>query len=341
MIAAGVDTHKDLHVACVLDEDGRVSATGAFSADEEGYAALAAMLGAPRGDLVVGVEGTATYGAGLFRHLASEGYEVREVLRPGRAARRHGQGKSDAIDAERAARDVLSGERLSVPKSQDGFVEQLRLLNAAREQAVGARSRAAACAKSLVVTAPSRIREWLGGMSTRGMMRAVGRTRSRGDAMEDAALASLRALASLWLESDSIAAQMEERMRGLLEEHAAPLIEAPGCGVACAAKLLLAVGDNPGRVGSEAAFAALCGVAPLPASSGRVDRHRLSRAGNRQANSALYMIAIVRMKNDERTRKYIDKCISRGKSKKEAIRCLKRYIAREMYGRIKACEIMG
>ena len=317
-VIAGVDTHKDVHVLCLLDGLGRKIWSGSFGADPEGYDRLAEAIGDPGSCMVVGVEGTASYGAGLTRRLVELGYNVVEVLRPKRDKARPGEGKSDPLDAERAARKAASGRGCSVPKSQDGWVEAVRQLYVARRLAVATSTSCVACAKSMLTTAPSALRERFRGRERpKDLMPLLARGRKAGDALEESVLASLRSVAAVWKEARGQVESLDERIRALLEANAPALV--------------VAAGDNPGRLKGEAAFSMMCGASPIPASSGKTERHRLNRGGNRQANWALYEIAIKRMAYDERTRRYVAKRTSEGKSRREAIRCLKRYIAREVY----------
>lgn len=339
MRVVGIDTHKDNHVVCMLDEFGRICFEGSFPATKKGYEKIAKSVGAPSPDIIFSIEGTSTYGAGVSRYFLSLGQQVFEGVHPHRDKRGHGKDKNDPADALRAARDVLENKYLPCAKSKDGFVEQIRLCNVAREQQVQTKTRTMTAIRSILVSAPDDVREHFENMTSRKLATSLASTKAHKDPLKDALFASLRSLAKVWLTCDVYAKDLEMRMHKLIEENAPLLLEAKGCSTICAAKLLVALGDNAERIKSEAAFASLCGVAPIEASSGRVKRHRLSRAGNRQANSALYLIAIVRMRCDDRTKAYIEKCISRGKSKREAIRCLKRYIAREMYGIIKKSKI--
>lgn len=331
-VIAGVDTHKDVHVLCLLDGLGRKIWSGSFRADPEGYDRLAEAIGDPGSCAVVGVEGTASYGAGLTRRLVELGYNVVEVLRPKRDKARPGEGKSDPLDAERAARKAASGRGCSVPKSQDGWVEAVRQLYVARRLAVATSTSCVACAKSMLTTAPGALRERFRGRERpKDLMPLLARRRKAGDALEESVLASLRSVAAVWKEARSQVESCDERIRALLEANAPALLGVEGCGTTTAAALVVAAGDNPGRLKGEAAFSMLCGVSPIPASSGKTERHRLNRGGNRQANWALYEIAIKRMAYDERTKRYVARRTSEGKSRREAIRCLKRYIAREVY----------
>ena len=314
-VIAGVDTHKDVHVLCLLDGLGRKIWSGSFRADPEGYDRLAEAIGDPGGCLVVGVEGTASYGAGLTRRLVELGYNVVEVLRPKRDKARPGEGKSDPLDAERAARKAASGRGCSVPKSQDGWVEAVRQLYVARRLAVATSTSCVACAKSMLTTAPGALRERFRGRERpKDLMPLLARGRKAGDALEESVLASLRSVAAVWKEARSQVESCDERIRALLEANAPALLGVEGCGTTTAAALVVAAGDNPGRLKGEAAFSMLCGVSPIPASSGKTERHRLNRGGNRQANWALYEIAIKRMAYDERTKRYVARRTSEGKS---------------------------
>lgn len=331
VVFAGVDTHKELHALCLLDGLGKKFFEGMFRADEAGYAAMADAIGDPSRCAVVGVEGTGSYGAGLTSYLLERGYDVREVLRPKKEKRRRGSSKNDFLDAERAARDAASGKAKALPKAQDGWVMALRNLSAAERLATKTSTAAVNAAKSLLITAPEGIRAKYRGMGTAKMMSSLSRKRATGDPVEDALYASLRTLAIMWKTSKEQAKSAAKSMKALLQEHAPALMEVYGCGTMAAAALAMSAGDNPERMGSKDSFASLCGVSPVEASSGKVVRHRVNLGGDRQANCALYRIVIVRMKYDDRTRAYVEKKTAEGKSKKEIIRCLKRYVANEVY----------
>ena len=265
-------------------------------------------------------------------HLLAEGFEVREVLRPKRDRRRRGSQKNDFVDAERAARAVAAGDGISVPKSRDGWAEAARPAPRAREILVRTQTQTMNAAKALLNTAPEPIRARYSRLGGRNLMKSLKRRRpATGDVLVDTLLASLSALAATWLDAGSRAAELEARMESVVRDCAPAMLEIEGCGVLSAVELGVAAGDNPGRMRSEASFAMLCGASPLEASSGRTVRHRLNRGGNRRANLALHSIAISRMCTDERTGRYIARRMSEGKSKREAMRCLKRYIAREAY----------
>lgn len=331
-VTGGVDTHKDTHMAVVIDEVGRVLATKEFPANAKGYAALAAWM-ASYGQLVkVGVEGTGTYGAGLARHLAGRGVAVVEVNRPNRQMRRR-RGKSDPTDAEAAARAALSGEAAAAPKSRDGAAEALRALRVARRGAVKARTQAANALRDLIVSAPEALRARLGGLSSDERVALAARFRP-GDLSEptEATKEAMRSLALRHQDLSSEITRLDTALESVVVE-AAPegFLDKIGVGTQVAATLLGTVGDNPGRLGSEASFAALCGVSPLDASSGKQKRHRLNQGGDRQANSALWRIVFTRMSHDPRTKAYVARRTTEGKTTKEIMRCLKRYVAREVY----------
>lgn len=329
--AAGIDTHKDSHALCVLDGLGRKVFEGMFPANEQGYAAIAEAIGAPEDCMAVGIEGTVSYGAGLSRHLESLGYPVLEVLHPARRKRLPGSNKNDFADAERAARNAVSGDHAYTPKASNGWVEELRVLSVARKQSVKTATSAVNTAKSLIVTAPEQLRANLACMGKGELMPYLAKKRSCKDPLSATMLVSLRSLALVWQVARRQADEAEVAMRGILEKNAPALLLVEGCGPISAAELAIAAGDNPDRLASKDSFAALCGASPVEASSGRVVRHRLNRGGNRQANSALHQIAVTRMRTDERTKRYVAKRTAEGKSKKEIRRCLKRYIANEVY----------
>ncbi len=282
-----------------------------------------------------GVEGTSSYGAGLARYLRAVGIEVREVERPKRRHQRSSRrnGKSDLIDAEAAARAVLAGEMAGEPKSGDGQVEMIRILRSARHSAVKARSQAANQLQGFLVTAPEELRHRLRELTTKKLVTVAARMRPSKDLndVETATKFTLRSVARRYQALSKEIAELDKQLDRLVAEAAPELISLPAIGTDHAATLLLTVGDNPERLRSEASFASLCGVSPVEASSGKVVRHRLNRGGNRDANRCLHLICVVRMRVDERTRRYVARRTVEGKSKQEIMRCLKRYIAREVY----------
>ena len=332
-VILGVDTHLDCHVGVVIDALGRVQGTLSIATNAEGYQKLldwALSFGCLHR---AGVEGTGTYGAALTRVLEGRGVQVIEVNRPDRSRRRL-RGKSDPTDAESAARSVLAGQAQALPKSQNGLAEALRTLSVARRSAVKAKTQAMNQLRSLLVSAPPWLRERvLPAKPTQ--CAAACQALPDCDLKTDPALASLqltlRLLAKRWgaLEQEL---QVLDREIGRLTKLAAPrLLSRFGVGPQTAATLLVTAGDNPTRLRNEAALAALCGVSPLEASSGKTQRHRLNRGGQRQANNALWTIAMVRMRSEPRTQVYVDRRTREGLSKKEIHRCLKRYIVRELY----------
>lgn len=292
-VTGGVDTHKDAHVAVVIDEVGRVLGTETFPVTAKGYAALLTWM-AGFGVLVrVGVEGTGTYGAGLARHLAGAGVAVTEVIRPNRQTRRR-RGKSDPTDAEAAARAALNGEASGCPKSRSGPVEAIRALRVARQGAVKASTQAANQLRDLVVSAPEALRARLIGLSTAQRVDAAARFRP-GELCDpaEATKAAMRSLARRHQALGGEIAQIDAALAELVPAAApAGFLDKPGVGIQVAAVLLATVGDNPARLGSEASFAALCGSSPVDASSGKQVRHRLNQGGDRQANSALWRIGL-------------------------------------------------
>ena len=306
-IWGGVDTHRDFHVAAVVDSVGRVVGSDLFGADGAGYRRLVAWM-QDMGQLVgVGVEGTGSYGAGLARHLAEVGVEVVEVNRPNRQLRRRKGGKSDSVDAEAAARAAASGEAAAVPKSGVGPVECIRMLMVVRRLAVKARTQAANQIHSLVVTAPEQVKRRLKGLNAGARVRVCAAFRPGKDhTTSNYAKRALRRLARRYQALGTEIDELDAEIRRLCAQANPALLGAAGVGPETAAALLVAAGDNPGRMKSEKSFAALCGSSPVQASSGQTIRHRLNRGGNRKANQALWRIATTRIKNDARTQAYVE-----------------------------------
>jgi transposase len=331
MVLGGVDTHKDVHAAAAISETGRLLGTAEFPTTPVGYRRLLAWLRSFGPVERVGIEGTGSYGAGLCRYLRSKDVEVVEVNRPNRQWRRR-RGKSDPADAEAAARAVLAGEAIGAPKSQDGGVEAIRMLRLARRSAVKARTQAANQLRGVVETAPGPLREKLRALSIPALVASARRFRCGAPTTPEAAARfTLKSLASRWAALDAEVGRLDEHLGQLVATAAPALLAVNGVGVEVAGALLVASGDNPARLADEASFAALCGVSPVDASSGRRQRHRLNRGGNRDANRALWVIVMARMARDPRTRRYVERRTGEGLSKKEIIRCLKRYVAREIY----------
>ncbi len=333
-LTLGVDTHLDVHVAALLDERGALLGVESFDTTPDGYRNLLAWA-ASQGEVVLaGVEGTGSYGAGLTRHLHAEGVKVLEVDRPNRQRRRR-RGKSDPQDAITAARAAQSGDAQGEAKTRDGNVEAMRVLRVARSSARKSRTQALNQMRSIISTAPDQIRSELRDLNVYRLLERASAYRP-GTRRDVASLTklSLRALARRALALEAEIADIDVILKELVHDTAPELVARVGIGVDSATALLVAAGDNPGRLRNEATFAHLCGVAPIDASSGKHERHRLNRGGDRQANSALWHIVITRMVYDPRTRDYIDRRTKEGLTKKEAFRCLKRYIAREVYNHL-------
>lgn len=330
-VTGGVDTHAEVHVAALIDQVGRVLGTEAFPATAAGYQAALAWMGSHGELTAVGVEGTGSYGAGLAQHLTVHGVAVVEVIRPNRQARRR-RGKSDTADAIAAAVAALNGEASGIPKSQDGDAEAVRALQVARRSAVKSSTQAANQLRDLIVTGPEALRGELIALST--SERVAWAARFRVKDRPEPLRATMQAMASLARRYQRLQAEISDLDTSLdeLVTRAAPaLLDRQGFATQGAATLLNTVGDNPERLGREASFAALCGASPVDASSGKQRRHRLNLGGDRQANSALWRAVFVRMSHDPRTQAYVARRTAEGKTTKEIMRCLKRYVAREVY----------
>jgi transposase len=335
-VIGGVDTHKEVHVAAVIDGTGRILGSASFPATRRGYRRLLSWMSSYGELQSVGVEGCGSWGAGLSRFLAARGVKVVDVNRPNRQRRRQ-RGKSDPVDAEAAARGVLAGEATVTPKAGTGPVEALRQLRVARGGAMKARSAAANQLHSLSDTAPESVRAKLRRLPAKQMVALCCRWRpTTTSTPEGASRYALAAVARRWQALDAEIAALDGQIKALLDGAAPKLLAVHGVGYDTAGALLVAAGDNPGRLERERSFAALCGSSPVEASSGRTRRHRLNRGGDRQANSALWRIAIVRMATHQPTKDYIARRTAQGLSKKEIIRCLKRYVARELFPLIRA-----
>jgi transposase len=327
-VYGGVDTHADVHVAAAVDYAGRVLGTGSFPAGPDGCAQLLGWLRGHGTLARAGVEGTGSYGAGLARYLAAQGVLVLEVNRPDRQRRRR-HGKSDPVDAVSAAMTALRGEDCGTPRSPGGQGGALAALRAARRGAVKARTQAGNQLIALVITAPDQLRARLGGLRGQRLAAACAGLDDGGpDAWTVTALASI---ARRWLDLDAEQARLDGAMEDLVTSTAPGLLDIFGAGPQSAAALVIAAGDNPGRIRSEGGFAALCGVSPVDCSSGKQQRHRLNQGGDRQANSALWRIVTTRMQYDPRTKAYAEKRTQEGRTGKEIIRDLKRYVAREIW----------
>jgi transposase len=331
-VTGGVDTHADVHVAAAVDANGGVLGVASFATTPVGCARLHEWLCGFGSVDRVGVEGTGAYGAGLARHLRGRGMVVIEVDRPNRQERRR-NGKSDELDAIEAARAALSGRASGVAKTADGDVEAIRALLVARRSGRNVRVKYLNQLRHLGFTAPDELRERFRHVHRDRLARTAASLRPTptGEVVTYATKLAMVTLGRRVLALETDGACLDRELERLVRKVAPTLLEAYGVGVHTAAILLVAAGDNPHRLRSEAAFAHLCGVAPIPASSGKTTRYRLNPGGNRQANHALWRIVFTRMSGDERTRKYVARRVTEGKTLREIMRVLKRYVARELY----------
>jgi transposase len=332
-ITGGVDTHRDTHHAAAIDHTGRILGHQQFPNTAAGHQALLAWLKSWGRVVTVGIEGTGSYGAGLARYLHAQNITLVEVDRPDRKTRR-GKGKSDPIDAINAARAALSGTAAGTPKTRTGPVEAIRALRVARTGAVKARTAALNQLHALIASAPEPLRATLTTRRGHALVTTCAALSVDDTTMNDptqATQAALRAIATRIQALTAEITHLDRLLRPAVTTTAPRLSALLGVGPDVAGQLLATAGDNPHRLHSEAALARLCGAAPIPASSGRTDRHRLHRGGDRHANNALYTIALSRLRHDQRTRAYVERRTHQGLSKKEIIRCLKRYIVREVH----------
>jgi transposase len=314
-VIAGIDTHADTHHVAVINEHGKPLADREFLAVGSGYRKIVDFITSYGIVTAVGVEGTGSYGAELARTLRAAGLTVLEVNRPNRAARRL-RGKSDPLDAYEAAKSVLDGRTTSIPKAKDGPVECLRILRAGRASALKARTAAINQIKGLLVSAPDKLRAKYRAMATSALIPALQRTRPSGHTAdpEYVTLLTLKALATRCQSLAAEIAAADAALQEIIDAYAPMLCDLPGVGTDVASQLLVTVGDNPDRLGNEAQFASLVGVAPVPASSGKTTRHRLSRGGDRHANHALYQVVLVRMASCQRTKDYVPNVPQRAKA---------------------------
>lgn len=328
-VILGVDTHKDVHVAAVLTITGMLLATHSFATTSAGYRALLEWAHRFGQVNAAGIECTGSYGSTLMKYLHTQRVLVFEVNQPDRALRRKA-GKTDAIDAEAAARAVLAGRSLSTPKDGIGASENLRQMRLVKSSAVKARTTAINQLKGLVVGSEPGLRDELRAVTTKALVRACAIMLP--NTVEKMLMAEL-AHRIIYLTSEL--SNLETVMTEMVTACAPELLKQFGVGYDSAAALLIAVGDNPERMKNQASFAALCGVSPVEFSSGKTTKRRLNRGGNRQANAALYRIVLTRLRWDTTTQEYLKTRTEKGKSKRDVIRCLKRYIAREIFTIIK------
>jgi transposase len=339
LVIGGVDAHADVHHYATLDSVGTLLGSKAFPASTRGYADALEWLRAFGQLDAIAVESTGSYAAGLVRYLRKHDIEIREVNQPHPHSRRR-VGKSDPIDAEMAARLLLAGKAKAIPKQTDGIVEAIRTLRVARNSAVKARTIAMIQIRDLIITAPAPLREQLTTRkSLRGKATICARFRIANTELHDpsqAAKFALRALARRIDALDQEITDIDEQLGPLVQTAAPRMVKLLGISTGHAGQMLVTAGENIDRLNSEAAFAAICGASPVPASSGKTVRHRLNPGGDRQANRALHLIAVCRLRYCHRTRAYAERRALEGKTQREIMRCLKRYIAREIYTTLKA-----
>ena len=331
-IIIGVDTHKSNHIAVAINIQGARMGAMTIPTTREGYHILAQWATGLGSVKAFGIEGTGSYGAGLSRDLLAKGHTVLDVMRPNRQLR-YLHGKSDSLDAESAARSVLNGQATALAKTQGGTSEMIRHIKIARDSAVKAKSQAMITLKTLIINAPAELRAHLD--QVRGpitLVRHIAALRpGEITSPTSSAKTDLRAIARRWLTLHEEIQIHEEELERMVRGKAPELMESHGISTLTVAEMLILVGDNPERIRSEAALAKLCGVCPIPASSGKTNRMRLNRGGNRQANAALYRVAIVRMRDDDETKTYAARRTAEGKTRREIVRCIKRYIVREIF----------
>lgn len=331
-IIGGVDTHRDTHTVAAIDERGQELGHATFPTTASGYVQVWSWLNARGHVVAVGVEGTSSYGSALTRHLVGAGARVIEVNRPDRGTRRR-VGKSDPIDALMAARAVLAGTATTAPKDTTGVIEAIAVLRSGRRTAVKARTAAINSLRAHIMTAPADLRAHLRNLPAAQLVATCARLRPDQARIHDpahAVKATLRRLARRYQGLDAEIDDIDADLAPLVTRACPALLEEPGIGVQTAAQFLVTAGGNPDRIRTDASFAALCGASPIPASSGRTDRHRLNRGGDRQGNHALHQVIINRMAHHQPTRGYLARRTAEGLSKRDTIRCLKRYLARHV-----------
>ncbi len=332
-VVGGVDTHADTHVAAAVDHNGGLLGIESFPVDLAGFEDLVGWLAGFGPVERIGVEGTGSWGVGLSRFLHHAGVETVEVDRPNRQKRRK-VGKSDPTDAVAAARAALSGEAAVTPKSRNGPVEQMRVLLVARRSARQQRIQTLNQLRHVVFCAPEPIRARFKDRYKTGLVSEAAKMRPRAgsDPVSFTTNTVIRDLARRIKSLNTEMQTIDQALVALLEGAAPSLLALYGLGPDTAASLLVTAGDNPERVHTERAWARLCGVAPLPAGSGKTSgRFRLNRGGDRHANAALYRIVLTRMSSHQETRTYVARRRAEGRNTTEIMRSLKRYVARQVY----------
>ncbi len=331
-IIIGVDTHKENHVAVAINKLGNRLGDCSISSTVEGYQQLSSWSQTFGNVALFGIEGTGSYGRGLTTFLLNQKFTVVEVGRLTRTSTKRYREKDDVIDAEKIARHVLSGQPTATPKTNDGQVEMMRVIKVAKDTAVKAQTQVLVSLKALLVTADDALRDSLKSLSNLKLVQACAELNVESLDTPSAAMHyTLVAMAQRWLHLQSEIEVHKQHLKILTDNTAPLLVKACGIGLDAAAQILITFGDCLHRIKSESAFAKICGVCPIPASSGKTQRHRLNRGGNRQSNATLFRIVIVRMRCHEPTQAYVAKRTAQGLSKREIIRCLKRYVAREVY----------
>lgn len=337
IVIGGVDAHAQTHHVVAIDLSGRRLGSREFQATSKGYRQALNWLAGFGVIEKVGIESTGSYAAGLTRFLLEQQVEVVEVNQP-HAHLRARRGKDDAIDAEAAALKALSGQADAVPKKTTGIVESIRIIRLARDSAVRSRTRALLQLRDVLITSPAELREQITERTTGALVRRCAGLRPDRDALADpfhAAKHVLRSLAGRIEVFDEEIAEADRQFAVLVRAAAPTLTSKLAIGPGHAAQLLITAGENIDRLRSEAAFARLCGVAPIPVSSGKTQRMRLHRGGDRKANSTLHLTAVCRLRHHEPTIAYAKRRLTEGLSKKDILRCLKRFIAREVFHDLK------
>jgi transposase len=329
-IFGGIDTHAETNHVAAIDPWGRELDDKEFPTTPAGYQQTLQFLAGLGEVAAIGIEGTCSYGTGITRAAREAGLEVFEVTRPERSVRRR-EGKSDPLDAYQAAQAVRTGRATAAAKTAD--ITALRALHNARRSAVKARAAAQVQIRQQLVTAPVRIREKYRTLTPGRLIRSLAACRPAvvSDAEERLVLTALKSLAQRHQSLSQEITGLDDELTSVIEQTASHLLHLHGVGNTTAAQLLITAGGNPDRLRTEASFAALCGTAPVPASSGKTTRHRLSRGGDRRANNALHTIALVRMRSHPPTKAFVQRQRDRGRSTPEILRILKRAIAREMF----------
>jgi len=341
IVIAGVDTHADSHHAAVIDIHGRHLADRAFPSTTAGYQDLLGWVAGHGVIDTIGVELTGSYGAALTRHLTAAGVTVREVNTTDKATRAR-RGKTDREDAYAAAEKTLAGMATAIPKDTTGNSEAIRVLTLTRDSAVASRTRTWNQLRAILVTAPAELRDQLRHLTPAKLRTAITALTipDEADVVARTTITALQRLTARIGVLDAEIRAADTDLTTLVTTTAPTLASRPGIGTHTAARLLICVADNGSRIHSDAALAKIMGACPIPASSGKTTRMRLNRGGDRKANSALHMIAVGRLRYDPATRAYRDKAHARGHSTREAIRSLKRAIARETYNALKTDRII-